>query len=126
MIQRTTQLRVLCLKFCPSVCSDTLAIIAEEANPFYLRELYLDGCDKINDQAIANLVQKKTKEYKQPEVASYFSQDGSLYIHDFNSIVTTHEEMVQTIQDIGVGGAHGLEIISLAECKNINDVGITQ
>jgi hypothetical protein len=40
---------VLSLKFCPNVSGDTLAIIAEEANPFYLRELYLDGCDKIND-----------------------------------------------------------------------------
>ena len=49
LIIRASQLRVLCLKFCPSVSGDTLAIIAEEANPFYLRELYLDGCDKIND-----------------------------------------------------------------------------
>ena len=29
-----------------------MQIIAEEANPFFLRELYLDGCEKINDQAL--------------------------------------------------------------------------
>jgi hypothetical protein len=32
-----------------NVSGDTLALIAEEANPFFLRELYLDGCEKIND-----------------------------------------------------------------------------
>jgi len=40
------------MKFCPYVSGETLAVIAEECNPFYLRELYLDGCDKINDAAL--------------------------------------------------------------------------
>ena len=34
--------------------------------------------------------------------------------------------MVQTIKDINQGGAYGLEVISLAECKNINDSGISK
>jgi hypothetical protein len=46
------------MKFCPFVSGETLSIIAEEANPFFLRELYLDGCDKINDAAIINLASK--------------------------------------------------------------------
>ena len=46
---RATQLRVLSLKFCPNVSAATLQCIAEYSNSFYLRELYLDGCDKIND-----------------------------------------------------------------------------
>jgi hypothetical protein len=33
-----------------------MQVIAEEANPFYLRELYLDGCEKINDIAISVII----------------------------------------------------------------------
>jgi hypothetical protein len=56
VLSRSTQLRVLCLKFCPNICGDTLGLIAEHANPFFLRELYLDGCDRVNDQALYQLV----------------------------------------------------------------------
>ena len=46
---------------------EALTIIAEEANPFYLRELYLDGCDKINDSALLALVGRTRREIEMPE-----------------------------------------------------------
>jgi hypothetical protein len=58
---------VLSLKFCPNVSGETLTIIAEEANPFFLRELYLDGCDKINDHALANLTLKRQRDIELPD-----------------------------------------------------------
>lgn len=40
------------MKFCSHINHETMQVISEEANPFYLRELYLDGCEKVNDIAI--------------------------------------------------------------------------
>lgn len=34
--------------------------------------------------------------------------------------------MGQTMQEISQGGARGLEVISLAECRNIYDAGVAQ
>ena len=47
LLIRTSQLRVLSMKFCPHVTQHTLTIIANEANPFFLRDLYLNGCGKL-------------------------------------------------------------------------------
>ena len=35
-------------------------MISQKANPFFLRELYLDGCEKINDNALTKLTKTKT------------------------------------------------------------------
>ena len=45
-------------------------------------------------------------------------------MHDFSSIAITKEEMTKTLKDIGEGGVRGLEILSLAECRNISDLGV--
>lgn len=42
-------------------------------------------------------------------------------MHNFTSIVHSKEEMNVLINDISLGGARGLEVISIAECKNIQD-----
>lgn len=34
--------------------------------------------------------------------------------------------MKNILYDISYGGARGLEILSLAECRSITDIGITQ
>jgi hypothetical protein len=34
--------------------------------------------------------------------------------------------MISTLKDISAGGARGLEILSLAECRNITDSGVAQ
>jgi hypothetical protein len=86
LVHRSSQLRILCLKFCPNVTGETLTIIADEANPFYLRELYLDGCDKINDHALANLTMSVQREIEIPDLEQYFSPAGNVYLHNFSSI----------------------------------------
>lgn len=113
------------LKFCLYVNAETLQIIADEANPYFLRELYLDGCDKVNDSALANLVSKGKKEHERPEFAQFFSLQGNIYLHDFSSIAVNQEEMHQIVTDISIGGARGLEVLSLAECRNVFDAGIS-
>jgi hypothetical protein len=62
------------MKFCTFVTTEALIIIAEEANPFYLRELYLDGCDKINDSSLMSLVMKGKKEHQKPDLCTFFSK----------------------------------------------------
>ena len=42
-------------------------------------------------------------------------------MHNFTSIVHSKEEMSSLMEDIALGGTRGLEVISLAECKNIQD-----
>jgi len=43
---------VLSLKFCPHISTDAMLVISQSANPFFLRELYLDGCEKITDDSL--------------------------------------------------------------------------
>ena len=45
LVVRSTQLKVLSLRYCQHVNEDMMTIIADHANPFYLKELYLDGCE---------------------------------------------------------------------------------
>ena len=40
-------------------------------------------------------------------------------------LVKKGEDVRQLMQDVSVGGARGLEVISLAECKNITDRGVS-
>jgi hypothetical protein len=41
------------------VSEETLEIVSQQANPFFLKELYLDGCEKINDNALLKLTKPK-------------------------------------------------------------------
>lgn len=52
LVQRSDQLKVLSLRYCQFISEETMRIIADHANPFYLKELYLDGCEPINDMAL--------------------------------------------------------------------------
>jgi hypothetical protein len=66
---RFSQIRVLIMSFCHHVGPQTTLLIAQNANPLLylhllksssLKELYFDGCEKINDTAMINLTAKKT------------------------------------------------------------------
>ena len=116
---------VLSLKFCPHVSGETLQVIAEEANPFFLRELYLDGCDKVFDHSLAQLVQPK-KSSCQTNIFLQQALSNDLQIKHFSSIVLRNEEAVDLMLEMSKGGARGLEILSLSECKNITDFGLAQ
>lgn len=75
------------MKFCPFVSGETLTIIAEESNPFFLRELYLDGCDKINDTAIQNLTSKASKRViNKPDQEQL--DHGNICLHNFSSLAS--------------------------------------
>jgi len=60
LVNYSTQLKVLSLRYCQHVNEDTMAIIADHANPFYLKELYLDGCEQINDAALIQLTKPRS------------------------------------------------------------------
>jgi hypothetical protein len=75
------------MKFCPYVSGETLTLIAEEANPFFLRELYLDGCDKINDAAIMNLASKTTKRVITDAEQEHLDS-GNMCLHHFSSLAS--------------------------------------
>ena len=89
-----------------------------------MRELHLDGCEKINDAALASLILKTRREIDYPSEHEFFNSEGSVYLHDFSNIAITKEEMSKTLKEIGEGGVRGLEVLSLAECRNISDQGI--
>ena len=40
-----------------------MAVISENANPFFLKELYLDGCENINDEALLKLTKNRQVAY---------------------------------------------------------------
>ena len=71
MIGRSSQLKILSLRYCQHVSDETLEIIAENANPFYLRELYLDGCEKINDTALVKLTKPRLSPYPVPDLNKF-------------------------------------------------------
>lgn len=60
LVMRSSQLKVLSLRYCQHVNEDTMTIIADHANPFYLKELYLDGCEQINDAALSQLTKDRS------------------------------------------------------------------
>ncbi len=53
---------MLSLRFCSSIDESVTEIIGTHASPFHLRELYLDGCEKINDAALLKLTKPKSPE----------------------------------------------------------------
>ena len=135
---------VLSLKFCPHIDGENLKTIANYANPFYLRELYLDGCDRILDSGIEFLVQKR---YGQPKFQLFGYEDESYEkgrrksnlisstsstafvnerINEFHCLALRDEDSHTILSNVAQGGARGLEVISLAECKNITDTGVIQ
>lgn len=50
------------MRFCSSIDESVTEIIGTHASPFHLRELYLDGCEKINDAALLKLTKPKSPE----------------------------------------------------------------
>jgi len=83
-----------------------------------LKELYLDGCEKINDLAIIALTSKA----KYPKDPPPYSGLDPQMVKDYS----TAEEMNRALKRIGKGGTRGLEVLSLSECRNIYDAGVVQ
>lgn len=63
---------MLSLRYCEHVDEDTVQVIADHANPFFLKELYLDGCENICDKALIKLTKPRaTGLYPAPVLQNY-------------------------------------------------------
>lgn len=58
-IARSTQLRVLSLKYSLSIDERVTELIGQNACSFHLRELYLDGCERVDDVALLKLTKPR-------------------------------------------------------------------
>lgn len=85
-----------------------------------MRELYLDGCDKIT--TLEPLINKR----RSNNVHFREAIDNQLLINQFQSLALLKEDRMDMMLEMSKGGAHGLEVISLAECKNVTDEGVVQ
>lgn len=66
------------------------------------------------------------RELELPEEDALYSSTGQIHLKDFSSLAVNQEDLMHIIKDVSVGGARGLEILSLAECRNIFDTGVIQ
>lgn len=98
-------LQVLNFSFCASVDEHAIGMLAPYVNRGNLKELYLDGCEKINDNALSILTGRDPN-YLQPDTMT--SREG--FRMDRNSIQNRYDS--------------GLELLSLSECRNIHCAGI--
>jgi len=70
---------VLSLKFCQHVNEYTLEVIGEQANAFFLRELYLDGCDHVTDTGLFKLTKTRSVVKAAPNPNDLLNLKGSTY-----------------------------------------------
>lgn len=116
VIARSSQLHTISFKFCASVDEHTTKLISQHANSFYLRELYLDGCERINDLALVKLTAPKN--FQQLAVKQ-------LPAHMVKLVGDGDEEgKRRVVAQMLQSGTRGLQVISLAECRNITDAGV--
>jgi len=112
---RSWQLSSLDLRFCSQINASTLYAIALNCNPLTLQELYLDGCENVDDYALKMLVEKFPQgkpnsllKLEENENTNYYS-----YMKDF--------ELDKDLK----GGGRGLKTLSIAECRKITDTGLS-
>jgi hypothetical protein len=77
------------------------------ANPFFLRELYLDGCEKINDFALLNLTKTRPSAYPNVNLNHFFKSNTS-FAKELLEIKDTEVEHRQLVADISMCGSRGL------------------
>jgi hypothetical protein len=58
-INMATHLKIISLKHCSTFNREVLNILNNNCNPFVLSELYLDGCEGVNDQCFDCLMLTK-------------------------------------------------------------------
>jgi len=98
-------------------------VISENANPFFLKEIYLDGCENINDDALLKLTKPRQNAYPRPDLSKYRICD-LLVSEQLRELACSAEELRKLIMEIGLSGTRALEVISLSECRQITDNGI--
>ncbi len=92
-------------------------MIADHANPFFLKELYLDGCENICDKALIKLTKPRAySPYDVPELQNYRINEliGRFNLKD---LVGPDEDLHKVITDFRQSGTRGLQVLSLSECR---------
>ena len=79
-------------------------MIGKHANSSCLRELYLDGCERINDEAILRLTKPRGTVVRMPVFGQFSDLCQATWLSQ--------------------NGCRGLRTISLAECRSITDKGV--
>lgn len=105
MFNKISSLRVLKFWFCSSVDEKVAKILASHIDNGVLKELYLDGWEKINDNALSILIGRDPN----------FLQVEPKYKNGF----IEPDRMPSSIKI-----SKGLELLSLNECRNIHCSGI--
>ena len=99
-----------------------MLLIAENVNPFALKELCLDGCEAINDEALFKLT--KPREPGRPMAIPPEYRDSN--ITELRQIASSDVDFQKMCGEISLGGIRSLEVLSLSECRQITDKGITR
>jgi len=123
LIARSNQLQVLSLRYCQHVSEETLEIVSQHANPFYLRELHLDGCERVNDAAIHKLVKPKST-FNSNHVYANMVHSLPPFAKELHALAGNEEDLRRMVNEVSICGSRGLELISLAECRHVTDEGV--
>ena len=100
-----------------------MEVISHNANPFFLKELYLDGCENINDDALVRMTKPRQAPYNRPDLTKYKISE-LLVSEQLRELASSAEELRKLIAEISCSGTRALEVISLSECRQITDSGI--
>ena len=94
-----------------------MLVISEHANPFFLKELYLDGCENISDKALHYLTKPRDRgPYEPPNLQNYRVSE-LLAKESLREILSSEADLHKMITDIRQCGTRALEVISLSECR---------
>lgn len=100
-----------------------MEVISQNANPFFLKELYLDGCENINDDALYRMTKPRTHPHVQPDLKKYKISD-LLVSQQLSELASSEADLKKLVLEISTSGTRALEVISLSECRQITDTGI--
>ena len=77
-----------------------MTIIADHANPFYLKELYLDGCEQINDAALIQLTKPRSGGLHQIPDLNKFKISDLVVQQQLAQIAGSDEQLHKLMTDI--------------------------
>ena len=105
------QVIVINFKFCSLLDEKVCDLIGQQGNSFTLRELYLDGCEKINDTALIKLARPRGVDNPRRK-----HQCTEMKLRDLTGCVDqlTFKKALWSLQQNGI---RGLIVISLSECR---------
>ena len=66
------------MKYCSLFNYEVLETISQNCNPFYLSELYLDGCDGVNDDLFDCVILSKEEKELKIKYAAFFNGKGKV------------------------------------------------